>query len=130
RQTQWVLPRRTSPRELLVPRDFATPLWSLCAWHTISPTQWTTTLGSTSEIMARQPTASASWRGSNRHLQILRAAEQGKYGVIAAIAYNIEQILGLVKAAEQACSPLIIQFFPWAITFSNGLLIRAAADAI
>lgn len=79
--------------------------------------------------MAQQQTDSASWRASNRHLQILQAAEQGNYGVIAAIAYNIEQILGLIEAAETARSPLIIQFFPWAVTFSKGLLIRAAADA-
>ncbi|KAK4934818.1 hypothetical protein LTR10_024011 [Elasticomyces elasticus] len=79
--------------------------------------------------MARQP-ASSRWREENRHLQILRAAEQGRYGVIAAIAYNIEQILGLVEAAEKARSPLIIQFFPWAITFSRGLLIRTAAEAV
>jgi fructose-bisphosphate aldolase, class II len=80
--------------------------------------------------MARHRTIPASWRENNRHLQILRAAEKGQYGVIAAIAYNIEQILGLVEAAERARSPLIIQFFPWAITFSKGLLIRAAAEAI
>lgn len=72
---------------------------------------------------------SESWRESNRHLQILKAAENGRYGVIAAIAYNVEHILGLVQAAERARSPLILQFFPWAITFSDGLLIRAAADA-
>ncbi|CZS96130.1 related to fructose-bisphosphate aldolase [Rhynchosporium graminicola] len=70
-----------------------------------------------------------SQRSQNRTLQILEAAETGKYGVLATIAYNIEHILGFVKAAEQARSPIIIQFFPWAITFSNGLLIRAAADA-
>ncbi|KIW28069.1 uncharacterized protein PV07_07753 [Cladophialophora immunda] len=78
--------------------------------------------------MARH-TAQATWRQSNRHLQILREAEQGQYGVVAAIAYNLEHILGLVQAAEKARSPLIIQFFPWAITFSDGVLIRAAADA-
>lgn len=71
-----------------------------------------------------------SWKESNRTIQILKAAEKGKYGVLAAIAYNIEQILGLVRAAEKARSPLIIQFFPWAITWSDGLLIRAAADAM
>jgi fructose-bisphosphate aldolase class II len=65
----------------------------------------------------------------NRTTEILTRAEEGKYGVIAAIAYNIEQILGLVRAAEQAKSSLIIQFFPWAITFSDGLLVRTAADA-
>lgn len=70
-----------------------------------------------------------AWKDQNRTIQILKAAEEGKYGVIAAIAYNIEQILGLVRAASVARSPLIIQFFPWAITFSDGLLIRTAADA-
>jgi fructose-bisphosphate aldolase class II len=70
-----------------------------------------------------------TWQESNRHISILRAAETGKYGVIAAIAYNIEQILGLVRAAETAKSPLIIQFFPWAITATDGLLVRTAAEA-
>ena len=69
------------------------------------------------------------WRDSNTHNSILRNAEVGQYGVIAAIAYNIEQILGLVQAACVARSPLIIQFFPWAIGVSNGLLVRTAADA-
>ncbi|KAK8219053.1 tagatose 1,6-diphosphate aldolase [Phyllosticta capitalensis] len=72
----------------------------------------------------------SDWKQSNKTLQILRAAEEGKYGVLAAIAYNIEQILGLVRAAEKTRSPLIIQFFPWAITFSDGLLVRTAADAV
>lgn len=73
--------------------------------------------------------ASPTWQSTNSHLQILRVAEEEGYGVVAAIAYNIEQILGLVRAAEKARSPLILQFFPWAITFSDGLLIRTAADA-
>jgi fructose-bisphosphate aldolase class II len=34
-----------------------------------------------------------------------------------------------VRAAERKRSPLIIQVFPWAITASDGLLVRAAADA-
>lgn len=72
---------------------------------------------------------SADWKTENRSIQILRAAESGKYGVLATVAYNIEHILGMVRAAEEAQSPLIIQFFPWAITFSDGLLIRAAAEA-
>jgi len=72
----------------------------------------------------------SEWKEKNKHLQILKAAEDGQYGVIAAIAYNVEHILGFVRAAEIAKSPLIIQFFPWAITFSDGLLIRTAADAI
>ncbi|KAF9887741.1 hypothetical protein FE257_009694 [Aspergillus nanangensis] len=80
--------------------------------------------------MTSNTAAPPAWRDSNRHLQILRAAEDGGYGVLAAIAYNIENILGLIQAAEVTRSPLILQFFPWAITFSNGLLVRAAAEAI
>lgn len=70
-----------------------------------------------------------SWKDSNCHKRILREAEAGRYGVIAAIAYNIEQVLGLVRAAETARSPLIVQFFPWAIEATDGLLVRTAADA-
>ncbi|KAL2870457.1 class II fructose-bisphosphate aldolase [Aspergillus lucknowensis] len=71
----------------------------------------------------------ADWKTTNTHLRILRDAEGGRYGVIAAIAYNIEQVHGLIKAASTARSPLIIQFFPWAIDVFDGLLIRAAAAA-
>ncbi|KAK6206474.1 hypothetical protein LQW54_007767 [Pestalotiopsis sp. IQ-011] len=73
--------------------------------------------------------AISNWKRNNKTIQILEAAENGGYGVVAAIAYSVEQILGFVRAAEKAKSPLIIQFFPWAITFSDGLLIRTAADA-
>lgn len=79
--------------------------------------------------MAISTATTDSWRSSNKHLAILKQAEDGGYGVIAAIAYNIEHILGLVRAADEARSPLILQFFPWAITFSSGLLVRTAADA-
>ncbi|RMX93909.1 hypothetical protein D0867_14041, partial [Hortaea werneckii] len=65
----------------------------------------------------------------NKTVQILSNAEKGGYGVAAAIAYNIEQIIAYVKAAEAVRSPLIIQVFPWAITFSNGLLVETAALA-
>ncbi|KAF3393775.1 putative fructose-bisphosphate aldolase [Penicillium rolfsii] len=70
-----------------------------------------------------------SWKDSNCHQRILRDAEAGRYGVIAAIAYNIEQVLGLIMAAETAHSPLIIQLFPWVIEATDGLLVRTAADA-
>ncbi|EMD01015.1 hypothetical protein BAUCODRAFT_135756 [Baudoinia panamericana UAMH 10762] len=72
---------------------------------------------------------SAKLLSSNKTSQILAKAEKGGYGVIAAIAYNIEQILALVRAAESTRAPLILQFFPWAITFSNGLLVETAAIA-
>lgn len=70
-----------------------------------------------------------SSRKDSKHLAILQQAENEGYGVIAVIAYNIEQILGFVRAAEKAQSPLILQFFPWAITFSDGLLPETAAIA-
>ena len=35
----------------------------------------------------------------------------------------------MVKAAENKRSPLIIQVFPWQIKVSDGLIVRAAADA-
>ncbi|KAJ2904895.1 hypothetical protein MKZ38_006936 [Zalerion maritima] len=70
------------------------------------------------------------WKENNKTLKILRAAEKGGYGVVAPVAYNIETILGIIAAAEKKRSPLILLFFPWAITFSSGLLVRAAADAI
>ncbi|KAL1854957.1 hypothetical protein VTK73DRAFT_8630 [Phialemonium thermophilum] len=70
-----------------------------------------------------------SWKESNKTYQILKAAEEGGYGVVAAIAYNIEHIVAFVRAAEAKKSPFIIQFFPWAITATDGLLVRAAAEA-
>lgn len=79
---------------------------------------------------ASRMTASTDWKAKNRHLQIIEAAEKGKYGVLAAIAYNVEQITGMVQAAQLARSPIIIQFFPWAVTFADGLLVRATADAV
>ncbi|WXC44527.1 hypothetical protein SNK03_004259 [Fusarium graminearum] len=73
---------------------------------------------------------STTWNPQkNKTYQILKAAEEGGYGVVAPIVYNIEHILAFVQAAEVKRSPLIIQFFPWAITFSKGLLIHAAAHA-
>jgi fructose-bisphosphate aldolase class II len=66
---------------------------------------------------------------NNKTIRILADAEKHKYGVVASIVYNIEHILGVVAAAEAQQSPLIIQVFPWAITFSGGLLVRTIADA-
>ncbi|THX14598.1 aldolase [Aureobasidium pullulans] len=65
----------------------------------------------------------------NKTKKILEDAEKGCYGIIASIVYNIENIVAVVRAAENKRSPLIIQVFPWAITASDGLLVRAAADA-
>ncbi|KAI5464018.1 ketose-bisphosphate aldolase [Mariannaea sp. PMI_226] len=70
-----------------------------------------------------------SWKENNNTYQILKAAEEGGYGVVAAIAYNIEHIVAFIRAAEAKRAPLIIQVFPWAITASDGLLIHVAAQA-
>lgn len=52
-----------------------------------------------------------------------------KPSVANSLRYNVENIVAVVRAAENKRSPLIIQVFPWAITASDGLLVRAAADA-
>lgn len=65
----------------------------------------------------------------NKTIRILTAAEKGGYGVIAPVIYNAEQIIACIRAAEKKHSPLIIQIFPWAITFSNGLLVHFSAQA-
>ncbi|KAH7246922.1 ketose-bisphosphate aldolase [Fusarium solani] len=49
---------------------------------------------------------------SNRTLQILDNAVKGKYGVLAAICYNVEHLTALVRAAEAKRSPLILLLFP------------------
>ncbi|QDS70086.1 hypothetical protein FKW77_004887 [Venturia effusa] len=66
---------------------------------------------------------------NNKTAQILKDAEAGGYGVIAPVIYNIEHIIAFVAAAEAKRSPLIIQMFPWAVTFSSGLLVHAASQA-
>lgn len=48
---------------------------------------------------------------------------------LTSISYNLEQIVGVVRAAERQRSPLIIQVFPWSIKSTDGLLARAAALA-
>ncbi|CAA9966049.1 hypothetical protein CFE70_009443 [Pyrenophora teres f. teres 0-1] len=66
---------------------------------------------------------------SNRTLAILDAATAGNYGVMAAIAYNVEQLTALVRAAEAKRSPLIIQLFPSTLK-QLPLLAHAAAHAV
>ncbi|VUC28935.1 unnamed protein product [Clonostachys rosea] len=65
----------------------------------------------------------------NRALDIVNAAAAGGYAVPAMCCYNLEGILATVKAAEAKRSPVIIQLFPWAIEFADGLLIHAAKEA-
>lgn len=69
----------------------------------------------------------SDWKPHNKTLKILKDCETKNYGVLATIAYNLDMVMAMIKAAENKRSPLIIQFFPWAIQHSNGDLIRAAA---
>lgn len=66
---------------------------------------------------------------NNKTVQMLKDAENGHYGVIAPIIYNLENILAFIRAAEKKQAPLILQIFPWAVAFSDGLLVHAAAFA-
>ncbi|KAJ4317932.1 hypothetical protein N0V94_004696 [Neodidymelliopsis sp. IMI 364377] len=66
---------------------------------------------------------------SNRTLRILNAAAAGKYGILSAIAYNVEHLTALVQAAEAKRSPLIIQLFPSTLK-QLPLLTYAAANAV
>lgn len=65
----------------------------------------------------------------NKLSTILDAAAAGHYAVAATCCYNLEGIIATVRAAEAQSSPAIIQLFPWAIEFADGLLVHAAAEA-
>lgn len=63
----------------------------------------------------------------NKTIQILRAAEEGSYGVLAAIAYNIEHVTALVRAAEARRSPLVLLLFPSTLNQLPSLVFAASA---
>lgn len=65
----------------------------------------------------------------NKALAIVDDAATNGYAVPAMCCYNIEGILASVRAAEAKKSPVIIQLFPWAIEFADGILIHAAREA-
>lgn len=65
----------------------------------------------------------------NRVYAIVDAAEKGGYAIAAICCYNLEGILASVKAAEAKKSPVIVQLFPWAIEYADGLLLHAAKEA-
>ena len=67
--------------------------------------------------------------GSNRAKDIVNKAYKGKYGIAAICCYNLEGIIATVRAAEAKKSPVLVQLFPGAIEYANGLLLHAAAEA-
>ncbi|KAI5290855.1 hypothetical protein KEM54_000242 [Ascosphaera aggregata] len=71
---------------------------------------------------------SSSTLSQNRALPLLNAAISSHYGIPAICVYNLEGILAIIRAAERKSSPAMILLFPWAITYSSGALVRAAAQ--
>jgi fructose-bisphosphate aldolase, class II len=65
----------------------------------------------------------------NKAYRIVEHAYANGYAVPAMCLYNVEGILATVRAAEAKKSPVLIQLFPWAIEYADGLLIHAAAEA-
>jgi fructose-bisphosphate aldolase class II len=66
---------------------------------------------------------------SNRAVRMLKAAEEGKYGVLGVVAYNMEAVVACIRAAENKSSPLQILLFPWALSYSPLLVDFCAAAA-
>ena len=65
---------------------------------------------------------------SNRAVRMLNAAAEGKYGVLGVVSYNMESIVGAIRAAEAKRAPIQILLFPWALQYSP-LLVDFAAHA-
>lgn len=65
----------------------------------------------------------------NRALAIVDKAAANGYAVVATCCYNLEGIIATVRAAEAKKSPAIVQLFPWAIEYADGLLLHAAKEA-
>ncbi|KAK5090781.1 hypothetical protein LTR05_000958 [Lithohypha guttulata] len=65
----------------------------------------------------------------NKAYQIVEHAHKGGYAVPAICCYNIEGILASVRAAEAKKSPVLVQLFPWAVEYADGVLVHAAAEA-
>lgn len=66
---------------------------------------------------------------NNKAYRIVAHAAANKYAVPAMCCYNLEGIIASVRAAEAKKSPVIIQLFPWAVEYADGLLVHAAAEA-
>lgn len=68
-------------------------------------------------------------RVQNKMTAMVAKAGAGGYGIVATCCYNLEGIIATVRAAEAKNSPAIIQLFPWAVEYADGLLVHAAAEA-
>ncbi|GLB42919.1 putative fructose-bisphosphate aldolase class-II [Lyophyllum shimeji] len=71
---------------------------------------------------------SASDFPGNRTLDILSKAERDGYGVLAQICYDAGMAIALVRAAERARSPAILQLFPITLAYGGGPFLRFCLD--
>ena len=55
---------------------------------------------------------------NNRAVKMLGAAAKDKYGVLGVVTYNMETLVGAIRAAEAKKSPLQLLLFPWAYQYS------------
>ena len=65
---------------------------------------------------------------NNKAIQILKAAEEGSYGVPGVVCYNLEAVVACRRAAENKKSPCQILLFPWAQEYAWDNLVNLAAD--
>jgi len=56
---------------------------------------------------------------NNRAVKMLNAAAAGKYGVLGVVSYNMETVIGSIRAAEAKNAPIQILLFPWAFNYST-----------
>ncbi|KAF2857030.1 fructose-bisphosphate aldolase-like protein class-II [Plenodomus tracheiphilus IPT5] len=68
-------------------------------------------------------------RSQNKAVRLVKHAAANHYAICATCCYNVEGILASVRAAEAKRAPLIIQLFPWAVQYADGVLVHAAREA-
>ncbi|CAH0051797.1 unnamed protein product [Clonostachys solani] len=66
---------------------------------------------------------------NNRTFQILDAAAKGGYAVGAYNCYNDDGVIAVIRAAEAANSPAIIQLFPWTLKFQGEHFVQYVISA-
>ncbi|ORY31216.1 ketose-bisphosphate aldolase [Naematelia encephala] len=64
----------------------------------------------------------------NRTLEILSKAEKEGYGILAQACYDWGSVIGLVRAAERAKSPAILQLFPITLEYGGGEFLQFCLD--
>ena len=64
----------------------------------------------------------------NLTLKILAAAEEGSYGIVAQNCYDMQSVVALVRAAEKAKSPAMVQLFPGTMRQFGPLFVKFVID--